>query len=119
MSDEKEKPQDRPSFAQSRATENEALAQRVAEILADKMRGARAHGGVLGSPARVVGHHTLRCRACGHTRPADSEDSAGGCGGHPHLSHDFYGMETEVVEVDSLLPHHAIYIDGTVCNPAR
>lgn len=98
---------------------NETLAQRVAEILADKMRGPVAHGTTVGQPAQVVGHNRLQCHNCPENRPADYEGPAGGCGGHVSKSHDFYGLETTVTSVDKLMPHHAIHIDGTVAYPAK
>lgn len=98
---------------------NEAQAQRVAEILAGKMQGPRVHGTTIGQPARVVGHQDLRCRNCGIERSADHPGPAGGCGGNHMLSHDFHGFNTVVESVDSLLPHHAIFVDGTVAYPVN
>jgi len=109
---------------QDRAKADEGIAQRVAEILAGKMSGPRVHGTTINEPARIVGHKRLRCKACGLERPADHQSdsknpSAGGCGGDIRLSHDFHGIDTVIESVDSLQPHHAIYIDGTVAYPAR
>ena len=99
-------------------TADEALAQRVAEILATKMRGPTVHGTTIGQPARVVGHMRLQCKNCPENRPADHPGHAGGCGGDVKRSHDFYGIHTVITEVDSLAAHHAIHIDGTVAYPA-
>jgi hypothetical protein len=100
------------------AQANETLAQRVAEILAGKMKGPQTYGSSLGQPARVVGHGGLKCRNCGETRSADHPGPAGGCKGHVWLSHDFHGTDTVITPVDALESHHAIYVDGTVSHPA-
>lgn len=108
----------------ARATADEALAQRVAEILASKMSGPHVHGTTMGQPASVIGHQKLICRNCGHTRDANDQEtsknpSAGGCKGYAYLTHDFHGADTVIETVDALMPHHAIYIDGTVTHPAN
>ena len=78
------------------APNDEAMAQRVAEIL---------RGPAQPDTSKVVTQHkTLACRNCPHTRPADfgkddKQPSAGGCQGRPHQSHDFYGVDSETITV--------------------
>lgn len=114
MSDEIKK----ESGASAVTPREEAIAQRVAEIVAGKMQGPRIAGSGIGQPATIVGHGRLRCKACGHVRYADSDEPMGGCNGVTYQSHDFHGMDTVLEEVDARLPHHAVFIEGTITHPA-
>lgn len=83
---------------------DEAIAQRVAEIVA----GQRAPAQTPSHGYKIAGHLGLRCSRCGiECDSNDANPHVGGCCGNILLSHDFHGTRTVVKEVEKLLPHHS------------
>jgi hypothetical protein len=91
---------------------NQEQAGRIADLVLEQIRkkgGMSPHVPLLGKPARIVQHLSIRCVETGQVFDADHKNPAKECAKMGVRNPTFIGHKTEVADVEALLPHHAVH----------